>query len=84
MWLPYAKAAFRRFGKGKTIMTNATEELNLQELDGVSGGTGSFADVAAYVQGYINALGTVPETHMNLPSPGDFPGCPTAKNGQHG
>ena len=39
MWLPYEKAAFRRFGKGKTIMTNATDELNLQELDRVVGGT---------------------------------------------
>ena len=65
-------------------MTGVTE-LNIDELDTVNGGTGSFADVAAYVQGYINALGTVPETHMNLPNPGDFPGCGGgAKNGQHG
>jgi len=42
-------------------MSNDIQDLNIDELDSVNGGTGSFADVAAYVKGYIQALGTVPE-----------------------
>jgi hypothetical protein len=41
------KRQFRRFGKGKTIMTNANEELNLQELDQVSGGNPALVGVSA-------------------------------------
>jgi len=63
-------------------MTSVTE-LNIDELDTVSGGTGSLGDVCTYVTSYVAALGTVPE--RPLPNPGDYPGCGmTPKNGQHG
>jgi hypothetical protein len=64
-------------------MTNDIRELSLNELDAVSGGTGSLSDVMTYVSAYTAALGTVPE--RPLPDPGSLPGCGmTPKNGQHG
>jgi hypothetical protein len=64
-------------------MNNDTCELNLNELDGVSGGAGSLSDVMTYVKAYTTALGTAPEP--NWPKPGDYPPCNgTPKNGQHG
>jgi hypothetical protein len=65
-------------------MTNDICELSLNELDTVSGGTGSLGDVATYVKAYIAALGTV-ETPSVYIAPGTYPPCNGApKNGQHG
>ncbi len=40
-------------------MTNSCE-LKINELDTVAGGTGSLADVATYVNAYLQALGAEP------------------------
>jgi hypothetical protein len=64
-------------------MNNDLRELNIIELDGVSGGAGSLSDVMTYVKAYTAALGNAPEP--NWPKPGDYPPCNGApKNGQHG
>ena len=49
-------------------MNNDIRELEINDLDSVVGGKGSLSDVAAYISGYIKALGTVPEA----PSPLDI------------
>jgi hypothetical protein len=47
-------------------MTNDICELSLNELDGVSGGTGSLSDVITYVKAYTKALGTVNEPYAGM------------------
>jgi len=39
-------------------MTNLNTELNFNELDVISGGTGAFGGVLEYVKAYVAALGT--------------------------
>ena len=39
-------------------MTSDITELNINELDAVSGGAGSIGDVMTYVSAYVAALGT--------------------------
>jgi hypothetical protein len=54
------KATFRCLEKGKTIMTNSNEELNLQDLDQVIGGTPASSFAGASASGEVS--GTVTKT----------------------
>jgi hypothetical protein len=47
-------------------MSNDIRELNSNELDIVSGGTGSLSDVITYVKAYTAALGTVNEPYAGM------------------
>jgi len=47
-------------------MNNEVRELSIDELDGVSGGTGSLSDVITYVKAYTAALGTVNEPYAGM------------------